>query len=314
MSFSRDQARRKSRWEEEEAYRPLRQSPSRRHERGQDRHTVPVQSGQHTDRANGRSRDAHGRGKESRWDTGEGSTSRQPEGHGDGRSRRSDRDREGEEAFRSGPSSSYRESRARPPPRSRSRSRSPGYWERDRARERRAYDSRNAQGQAVSSAGDSHIDKDKDSQPNFESSGLLAAASNNVNGVALKYHEPPEARKPKKKWRCYVYKDGKEIDLLHISRQSVYLLGRDRAVADIPVEHPSVSKQHAVLQYRLVIKRNEFGDESKNINPFLLDLESANGTTLNGTELQPARYYELLSGDTIKFGASEREWTLLCEE
>lgn len=31
-------------------------------------------------------------------------------------------------------------------------------------------------------------------------------------------------------------------------------------VADIPVDHPSTSKQHAVLQFRQVVERNEFGD------------------------------------------------------
>lgn len=31
-------------------------------------------------------------------------------------------------------------------------------------------------------------------------------------------------------------------------------------VADIPVDHPSTSKQHAVLQFRQVTERNEFGD------------------------------------------------------
>lgn len=37
-------------------------------------------------------------------------------------------------------------------------------------------------------------------------------------------------------------------ELLHIQRQSAYLIGRDRLVADIPIEHPSCSKQHAVIQ------------------------------------------------------------------
>jgi smad nuclear-interacting protein 1 len=36
--------------------------------------------------------------------------------------------------------------------------------------------------------------------------------------------------------------------LLHIHRQSAYLIGRDRTVTDIPLEHPSCSKQHAVIQ------------------------------------------------------------------
>jgi smad nuclear-interacting protein 1 len=38
------------------------------------------------------------------------------------------------------------------------------------------------------------------------------------------------------------------LDLLHIQKQSAYLVGRDKTVVDIPVEHPSCSKQHAVIQ------------------------------------------------------------------
>ena len=45
---------------------------------------------------------------------------------------------------------------------------------------------------------------------NLGLSGALAGESNTVNGVVVKYSEPPEARKPKKKWRLYVFK-GKKI-------------------------------------------------------------------------------------------------------
>ena len=48
--------------------------------------------------------------------------------------------------------------------------------------------------------------------------------------------------------------------MLPIHRQSAYLIGRERLVADIPIDHPSCSKQHAVLQYRQIVTRNEFGD------------------------------------------------------
>lgn len=44
---------------------------------------------------------------------------------------------------------------------------------------------------------------------------------------------------------------GMPVDLLHIHRQSAYLIGRDRTVTDIPLEHPSSSKQHAVIQCTL---------------------------------------------------------------
>lgn len=33
-------------------------------------------------------------------------------------------------------------------------------------------------------------------------------------------------------------------------RSSCYLFGRERRVADVPTDHPSCSKQHAVLQFR----------------------------------------------------------------
>lgn len=73
--------------------------------------------------------------------------------------------------------------------------------------------------------------------------------------------------------------------MYHVNKQSAYLFGRDRIVspvclrlltrladsladplfcpqqvADIPVDHPSTSKQHAVLQFRQVMERSEFGD------------------------------------------------------
>lgn len=66
-------------------------------------------------------------------------------------------------------------------------------------------------------------------KPNYGLSGLLAAATNTKNGVVLKYHEPPEARKVKG-WRIYVYKNGEEIDVLELGGQSSYLVGRDRTV------------------------------------------------------------------------------------
>ena len=111
-------------------------------------------------------------------------------------------------------------------------------------------------------------------------------------------------------------------DMFVLCRQSCYLFGRDRAVVDIPTEHPSCSKQHAVIQFRQVTKRNEFGDVHRSIQyvahaishrPFLIDLESANGCTVNGEEIPTSRYYELRTGDTCQFGTSKREYVLLDE-
>ena len=126
------------------------------------------------------------------------------------------------------------------------------------------------------------IDLNAETKPketvNYEKSGLLAQASNTYKGMTLKYAEPPEARlSTKQKWRLYVFK-GEEllgdlsiscekhailklysnaeaiaIEMLPVAQQSAYLFGREREVVDIPTDHPSCSKQHAVLQYREII-------------------------------------------------------------
>ena len=70
---------------------------------------------------------------------------------------------------------------------------------------------------------------DKD-QVNMALSGKLLEETNTINGVVVKYSEPPEARKPKTRWRLYVFKGNEELPILYIHRQSAYLLGRDRKV------------------------------------------------------------------------------------
>ena len=47
--------------------------------------------------------------------------------------------------------------------------------------------------------------------------------------------------------------------------------------------------------------------------PYLLDLESINGTSINGEKVEPARYYELLTGDVVRFGLSSREYVVMNE-
>lgn len=91
------------------------------------------------------------------------------------------------------------------------------------------------------------VNKEK---PSFELSGALLEDTNTFRGVVIKYSEPPEARIPKKRWRLYPFKNDEFLPVMYIHRQSAYLLGRHRRIADIPIDHPSCSKQHAVFQYR----------------------------------------------------------------
>ncbi|KAI0498778.1 hypothetical protein KFK09_019671 [Dendrobium nobile] len=157
--------------------------------------------------------------------------------------------------------------------------------------------------------------KDKDKQkPSFELSGKLAEETNRVRGITLLFNEPPDACKPDIRWRLYVFKAGEVLnEPLYVHRQSCYLFGRERRVADIPTDHPSCSKQHAVLQYRSVDKEQADGLMSKQVRPYLMDLGSTNGTFINENRIEPQRYYELFEKDTIKFGNSSREYVMLHE-
>ncbi|KAI0438649.1 SMAD/FHA domain-containing protein [Xylaria telfairii] len=155
-------------------------------------------------------------------------------------------------------------------------------------------------------------------KPNYGSSGTLAAASNSVtqadgSTIVLKYHEPSEARKPspKDQWKLFVFKGEDIIDTVPLSNRSCWLVGRDMAVVDMAAEHPSVSKQHAVIQFRYIEKRNEYGDKIGKVKPYLIDLESANGTTLNAKTVPQSRYLELRDKDMIQFGQSTREYVLM---
>ena len=115
----------------------------------------------------------------------------------------------------------------------------------------------------------------------------------------------------------------------------------------IPTDHPSCSKQHAVIQFRQKTNETLDGEFEVTIKcalaalqlllhancscacrPYIIDLESTNGTFLNGKQIDAAKYYELLEKvitaldlhvhlcfrvkqDVLKFGFSTREYVLL---
>lgn len=158
-------------------------------------------------------------------------------------------------------------------------------------------------------------------KPNFGLSGALAKddrTGNMLNGVLLKFNEPLDAATPTKNWRLYVFKDNDVNEVLHLHRKSYFIIGRDHRIADIHTLHPSCSKQQAVIQFRRIdtVTRDENHNLLKlsEVKPYVMDLESAHGTTLNGAAMEPARYYELLERDVLRFGQSSRDYVLLHED
>ena len=86
-------------------------------------------------------------------------------------------------------------------------------------------------------------------------------------------------------------------------------------MVDHATEHPSCSKQHAVLQFRYTEKKKK-GDEwgerkGGKVRLYVIDLESANGTVLNGEKIPERRFVEVKSGDVLRFGESTREYVAL---
>ncbi|KAF3692191.1 Smad nuclear-interacting protein 1 FHA domain-containing protein SNIP1 [Channa argus] len=180
---------------------------------------------------------------------------------------------------------------------------------RQRREENQEHDFGQSEGEG-SGSNDPTVEKE---MPNFELSGALTEDTNTFRGVVIKYNEPLEARIPKRRWRLYPFKNDEPLPVMYIHRQSAYLLGRQRKIADIPIDHPSCSKQHAVFQYRLVEFTRADGTTGRRVRPYIIDLGSSNGTYLNNQRIDPQRYYELREKDVLKFGFSSREYVLLHE-
>jgi pSer/pThr/pTyr-binding forkhead associated (FHA) protein len=72
-----------------------------------------------------------------------------------------------------------------------------------------------------------------------------------------------------------VLKDGETVDELRVGRQACFVLGRNEDVCDFGMQHPSISRQHAAVVH----------DKEGRVN--ILDLGSAQGTFVNGKEIEP---------------------------
>ncbi|KAM3128077.1 hypothetical protein pb186bvf_019840 [Paramecium bursaria] len=154
------------------------------------------------------------------------------------------------------------------------------------------------------------IEKEK---PNFDPSGILAKFASNAisEDKVLKFTEPLDAKIPVQNWKLFPFKGDEALNPISLKGRSSFLIGRDKQVAQIHLENLSVSSQHAVIQFRQIHKIDQSGSVVTIIKPYIMDLESTNGTTLNGDKLESARYFELIDKDVLKFGFSGREFVLI---
>ena len=145
----------------------------------------------------------------------------------------------------------------------------------------------------------------------------------------MKFTEPIDAAAPTlETWGLYPFNGEEALKSVTLRTvdglTSAFLLGRDSKVAHVHLDHHTCSNQHAIVQFRKKLKVIELTAEEQvargtfeafmqefSIVPYLMDLESTNGTTLNGDPVEGAKYYELRPKDCLKFGTCPIEYVFM---
>ncbi|XP_078591239.1 kanadaptin-like [Branchiostoma floridae x Branchiostoma japonicum] len=160
-------------------------------------------------------------------------------------------------------------------------------------------------------------DKSKDSEETLQSNGdkpkpvhskeitskKKQSPAENLQAPPLPYKEPAWSSVPNKPYSLEVLKNGCIVSKFELTGKPFYVFGRLDS-CDVTLEHPSLSRYHAVVQFR------GEGDGERERGFYLYDLGSTHGTWMNKMEVKPKVYYRLRVGYMIKFGGSSRMYIL----
>ncbi|XP_020554603.1 kanadaptin isoform X2 [Sesamum indicum] len=113
------------------------------------------------------------------------------------------------------------------------------------------------------------------------------------NNAAVPYTIPAWSAPPGHQFVLEVLKDGAIIDQFDVNKKGAYMFGRVD-LCDFVLEHPTISRFHAVLQFK------------SNGGAYLYDLGSTHGTFINKNQVNKRVYVDLHVGDVIRFGHSTR--------
>ncbi|XP_037098369.1 kanadaptin isoform X2 [Syngnathus acus] len=104
-----------------------------------------------------------------------------------------------------------------------------------------------------------------------------------------------------------ILKNGTIVDKVLLMHQGYFVVGR-LPVCDVPLEHPSISRYHAVIQYRQQPGQEESVGEERGF--YVQDLGSTHGTVVNKNKIPPNTFIRLRVGHVLKFGGSTRLFIL----
>ena len=119
--------------------------------------------------------------------------------------------------------------------------------------------------------------------------------------ISIPYKEPiwggipPESEK----YSFDVVKNGTLIENIELGKKPWIVFGRLPS-CDVFMEHPSLSRHHAVVQYR------DTAEDGHERGWYLYDLDSTHGTWVNKVKVKPKVYRRLRVGHVVKFGGSSR--------
>lgn len=148
----------------------------------------------------------------------------------------------------------------------------------------------------------------KDYKESDKSNQNKISPSKDQKSASIPYKEPPWGGlnpPPENDKSLYTLEELKSgvIVRTHELSKSYQVVGR-LPTCDIQLEHPSLSRYHAILQFKAV------GSSDKPAGFYLYDLNSTHGTFHNKNKCFPKTYYRLRVGHMIKFGGSTRQLIL----
>lgn len=119
------------------------------------------------------------------------------------------------------------------------------------------------------------------------------------NEIPIPYREPDWGGPCEVMYSFEILKKGVIIEEIDLTTKSFHVFGRLPS-CDITMEHPSLSRYHAVVQHC------NTPSDKHSIGWYLYDLDSTHGTWINKNKIKPSTFYKLKVGHVIKFGGSTR--------
>jgi pSer/pThr/pTyr-binding forkhead associated (FHA) protein len=114
------------------------------------------------------------------------------------------------------------------------------------------------------------------------------------------YSPPAWSARPTAPTELEVIKAGVVLENRELTNREYFVLGRqDDPAVHLLLEHPSISRQHAVLQFK------------RTGQVYLFDLGSTWGSYVNMKRIPSREYVEVVDGDMLKFGESTRTYILI---